>query len=174
MDAAGRALDLPLVAIDRDGVLYAALDPREVHVERWGPGDLHCVGWRLLLRSGESWRDVGVARDQAETERFYLHDRVLKTLEAFHGLSVGEFSFRLWEGSVPARAGRVDGDEIDRAEPTLGRLREICRAVILETPNQEEKLIQEIRGMGRGDQPSPPPGILARVLRGVGVLFRRA
>lgn len=138
-------LDLPLVAVDRDSALYAALDPREVTVEYWGPGKLHCVNWRLLLRSGDSWRDVGYARDQAESERFLLRSRVAKTLAAFHGLSVEEFNFRIWEGSVPERAGRVSGDEVDRSEPTVARLREICRAVILETPNQEEDLVREVR-----------------------------
>ncbi len=171
---AEQPLHLPLVAIDRKGVPYAALDPREVHVERWGPGDLHCATWLLLLREGDAWRDVGAAGGHAETERFYLHDRVLATLAAFDGRSRGGFRFRLWEGSVPPRDDRVNGDEVDRQEPAVARLRKICRAVIDATPNQEEKLIGAIKRMARGDEPpGPPSGPLARVLRGLGSLFRR-
>src|SRR5688500_5712619 len=55
-------LDVPLVAISRDGVLFGALDARRTEFEQWSPGDLHIAKWHLLLRAGDSLRDVGVAQ----------------------------------------------------------------------------------------------------------------
>jgi hypothetical protein len=156
-----RSFDFPLVAIDRDGVPYGVLDHRDVGVERWGPGDLHCVWWRLLLRSGGSWRDAGIVHEQAESARFYLHDRILTALAAFEGRSTGEFSFRLWKASAdevgepiryhapfrvwwgdpPEGGAEVSESEIDGSDPAVARLREICRAVIAAAPNQEQALL---------------------------------
>lgn len=162
-----RSFDFPLVAIDRGGVPYAVLDHRDVGVERWGPGDLHCAWWRLLLWSGGSWRDGGVVCGQAETARFYLHDRILTVLGAFEGRSAGEFSFRLWNaspdevgepiryhaafriwwGDPPERGAEVAESEIDGSDPAVARLREICRAVIDAAPNQEQALLHVIRAL---------------------------
>lgn len=162
-----QSFEFPLVAIDRGGVPFAVLDHRDVGIERWGPGDLHCAWWRLLLRSGGSLRDAGVVDSQAESARFYLHDRILKTLSAFEGLSAGEFSFRLWKpspeevgapirdnavrrvwwGDPPEGEEAVSGSEIERSDPAVARLREICRAVINAAPNQEQALLHAIRAL---------------------------
>lgn len=144
-------LDVPLVAVYRDGALYAALDAREVRIERRGPEIPQTAMWRLLLRDGEAWRDAGYAGSQTETERYFLQDRVRSTLAAFDGRSVEEFSFRIWEGPAPESAGRVSGEEVDRSDPTVARLRRICRAVVLETPNQEEKLLVSLAFERGGD-----------------------
>lgn len=167
-----QSFDLPLVAIDRGGAPYAVLDHRDVGIERRGPGDLHCVWWRLLLRSGDAWRDGGVVHDQAESARFYLHDRILTALGAFEGRSAGEFSFRLWTASpqeigepiryhAPFRAWwgdppegeeAISESEIDRSDPAVARLQEICRVFIDAAPNQEQALLHEMR-----DIPDPLP-----------------
>jgi hypothetical protein len=159
--------DLPFVAVDRGGAPYAVLDHRDVGIECWGPGDLHCAWWRLLLRSGSAWRDGGVVRSQAESARFYLHDRILTVLAAFEGRSAGEFSFRLWKappddigepvrhhapfrvwwGDPPERQEEVSGSEIDGSDPAIARLREICRGVIDAAPNQEQALLDVIRAL---------------------------
>lgn len=180
---ARQPFDLPLVAIHRSGALFAILDHRDVYLEQWGPGKLHCARWRLLLRSGESWRDGGAVNSLAESERLFLHDGVLKTLAAFDGLSVEEFSFRLWKGPLPESGERVSETEADRSDSAVARLRRICHAVIEGTPNQEEhavRVVKEIAGRTRPQEEPEPhdpalsPGPLTRVLRGLGSLFRRS
>jgi hypothetical protein len=161
-----QSFDLPLVAVDRGGAPYAVLDHRDVGIERWGPGDLHCAWWRLLLRSDGSWRDAGVVRGQAESARFYLHDRILTVLAAFEERSAGEFSFRLWKASpeemgepirhhAPFRVWWGDPPEVEEvvlgseieSDPAVARLREICCAVIDAAPNQEQALLHAIRAI---------------------------
>lgn len=169
-----RPFGLPLVAIGRGGAPFALLDHRDVGIERWGPGDLHCAWWRLLLRSGGSWSDAGVVHSQAERARPYLHDRVLKTLAAFEGLPAGEFGFRLWKaspgeigepirhhavrrvwwGEPPEQGGEeVSASDIDRGDPAVARLRASCRAVIDAAPNQEQALLDAIRGVPGAGEP---------------------
>lgn len=166
LHAAMQPFDLPFAVIDRRGEPYAVLDHRDVGVERWGPGDLHCVWWRLWLRENGGWRDAGVSGDQAESAYFYLHDRVLKTLRCCEHLEVEGFRFRL-ERDLPAGVGTpgrygavfrmwpgedrkgdpVNEDELDAADPVLARLREICRVIVRDTHNQEEALLEELKRM---------------------------
>lgn len=148
---AKRPLGVHLVAVDRHGALYAVLDPREVRVEQRGPELSLSAMWRLLLWNGASWRDGGYARDQTEGERAFLEARVQKTLAAFDGLSVDEFRFRAWLDAAPECAERVSGDEIDRVDATAAKLRQICRDVILGTPNQEESLFISLAFEQAGD-----------------------
>lgn len=148
--AAERPLDIPvtaddegpfeisLVAVDRDGVLFAALDPREVSVERRGPELPTTAHWHLLLRRGDSWLDAGPIHSQTESDRSFLGSRVQLTLAAFHRLSVEGFGFRPWEGPIREAAGRVPAEEIDRSDPVVAWLREVCRTVIGEIPNAEQ------------------------------------
>ncbi|HEX2206397.1 MAG TPA: hypothetical protein VHG93_01885 [Longimicrobium sp.] len=157
--------DLPLVAIDRDGVPFAVLDHRDVGIEAWGPGDLNCAWWRLLVRRGGTWDDAGVANSQAAGTRSGLQGRIHQALAAFEGLTVDEFTFRLWRpfpGDVgapirgqhsfqrtlapplPRRTpGSWSGILIDRS--AVARLREICGAVISAAPQQGEALLAAIR-----------------------------
>jgi hypothetical protein len=187
-----QSFDLPLVAVDRGGVPYALLDHRDVGIERWGPGDLHCVWWRLLLRSDGSWRDAGVVREQAESARFYLHDRILTVLAAFEERSAGEFSFRLWKalpeeldepirchaafriwwGDPPEGEGGISGSEIDGSDPAVARLREICRAVIDAAPNQEQALLEVIRALPDCPRDGKPEGAAADSRPRARVIFR--
>ena len=145
-------LDVPLVAIHRGNALYAALDPRRAEFERWGPGDLHISKWHLLLRAGDAWRDAGVAQEQAEAERFYLRSRVLKTIGSFHGQTVDEFSFHVWEGTGPPvpLKGAAEETRIDQQDDVIARLRVICRDIINRSTNYEQALIEEIKA-GRPD-----------------------
>lgn len=160
-----RPFDLPLVAIDRDGVPFAVLDHRDVGIERWGPGDLHCAWWRLLVRRGEVWDDAGVANSQGAGSRSGLHARLRETLATFEGITVDEFTFRLWTPSpaeigapvrgqhsfqrtliLPAVGGRKEtsaGVAVDRA--TIARLREIGGAVINAAPAQGQALLDAVR-----------------------------
>lgn len=162
--------DLPLVAIDREGTLFAVLDHRDTGIERWGPGDLQCVWWRLLLHDGGSWHDAGVANSQAAAMRSMLHERVLKTLAAFDGLSIGEFSFRLWTpspgeigepirgthsfqlgwGSSPQARQKGSGRDLHRHRAAIARLREICSTMINAAPNQGDALLQAVRAIADG------------------------
>lgn len=173
-----QSFDLPLVAINRGGAPYAVLDHRDVGIERWGPGDLHCAWWRLLLRSGGSWRDGGVVRAQAESARFYLHDRVLTVLAAFEGRSAGGFSFRLWKaspeevgepiphnapfrvwwGDPPEGSTVLFGSEIDESDAAVARLRKICCAIIDAVPNQEQALLHAIKAMPDGPRDEEAEG----------------
>ena len=157
--------DLPLVAIDRDGVPYAMLDHRDVGIEQWGPGNLNCAWWRLLVRRGGAWDDAGVANSQAESMRPMLHDRILKTLAAFEGLAVDEFTFRLWKpapGEIgppirgrhslqrtlappPRLEDRETGVRVPVDRPAIARLREICGTVINATPGQGDALLRAVR-----------------------------
>ena len=173
-----QSFDFPLVAIDRRGAPYAVLDHRDAGIERWGPGDLHCAWWRLLLWSGGSWRDGGVVHEQAERARFYLHDRVLMVLAAFEGRSAGGFSFRLWKaspeevgepirhhapfrvwwGDPPEASAVLFGSEIDESDPAVARLRRICRAVIEAVPNQEQALLHVIKALPGGPRDDEAEG----------------
>lgn len=156
---------LPLVAIDRDGVPYAVLDHRDVGIEQWGPGDLHCAWWRLLLRRGDAWTDAGVPNSQAASTRSGLHSRIRETLAAFEGLAVDEFTFRLWKPSPaeigppirgrhsfqrtlappPGRGKQEAGAGIAVDRPGVARLREICSAVINAAPSQGQALLDAVR-----------------------------
>ncbi|HEX6372510.1 MAG TPA: hypothetical protein VF006_26555 [Longimicrobium sp.] len=157
--------DLPLVAIDRDGMPFAVLDHRDVGIEGWGPGDLHCAWWRLLLRRGGGWSDAGVANSQAASTRSVLHSRISETLAAFDGLAVDEFTFRLWKPApgeigppirgrhsfqrtlvLSPQGGKQDtaaGIPLDR--PAARRLKEICGAVINAAPKQGQELLDAVR-----------------------------
>jgi hypothetical protein len=148
---AQRPLGVSLIAVDRNGALYAVLDPREVRVEQRGPELSLSAMWRLLLWNGASWRGAGYALDQTESERAFLEARVQKTLVAFDGLSVDEFRFRAWSDSAPECAESASGEEIDQVDATVGKLRQICRDVILGTPNQEESLFVSLAFEEAGD-----------------------
>ncbi|HEX6259700.1 MAG TPA: hypothetical protein VFZ51_03530 [Woeseiaceae bacterium] len=179
--SAVQPLDVPLVAIKRNGVLYAALDPRRTEFERWGPGDLHISKWHLLLHDHGEWRDAGVAHEQAESERFYLQSRVLKTIGSFHERTVGEFTFSVWEGTfppVPQKSAAVS-TEIDERDAVAARLLTSCRDVINESTNFEQAFIAEIKSTASPDpnhdapENTPPAGGAAATI-GIallGVLF---
>lgn len=157
--------DLPLVAIDREGVPFAVLDHRDVGIEGWGPGDLHCAWWRLLLRRGDGWSDAGVANSQAASMRFVLQGRIRETLAAFDGLAVDGFTFRLWNPSAgeipppirgqhsfqrtlapPLPGGKQKaGARIPLDRPAAARLKEICSAVINASPRQGDELLHAVR-----------------------------
>ena len=162
---AEQPFDLPLVAIDRDGVPFAVLDHRDVGIEQWGPGDLYCAWWRLLLRRGGAWSDAGVPNSQAAGTRSGLHGRIRETLAAFDGLAVDEFTFRLWKPSSaeigppirgqhslqrtlapPLLGGKQQaGAGIPLDRPAAARLKAICSAVINAAPSQGPALLDAIR-----------------------------
>ncbi|HEU4455100.1 MAG TPA: hypothetical protein VFR81_18700 [Longimicrobium sp.] len=157
--------DLPLVAIDRDGMPFAVLDHRDVGIEAWGPGDLNCAWWRLLVRRGGAWDDAGVANSQAAGTRSGLHGRIHETLASFDGLAVDEFTFRLWKptpGEIGApirgrhslqrtlapplpRRARESWAGIPVDHPAIARLRAVCGAVINAAPSRGEALLEAIR-----------------------------
>lgn len=173
--------DLPLVAIDREGVPYAVLDHRDTGMERWGPGDLQCAWWRLLLHDAGAWHDAGVANSQAAGTRSGLHGRIRETLAAFDGLAVDEFSFRLWTpspggigppvrgthslqlrwGPPPPARGKGSGRDLRRHRPALARLREICGAVINASPDRDKALLWAAQAADRARAaeraPAPAP-----------------
>jgi hypothetical protein len=173
-----RSFDFPLVAVDRNGAPYAVLDHRDVGIERWSAGDLHSTWWRLRLPDRGAWRDGGVVHTQSENARFYLHDRILATLSAFAGRSAEEFSFRLWQaplaemgepirstdrrrvwwGDPPVGEAEVPESEVDRSDPVVARLREICRAVIDAIPNREQALLDAIRTIPDRPHAGEPDG----------------
>jgi hypothetical protein len=176
-----RPLDLPGVLVERDGAPFAALDPREVEVERRGPEQPASARWRLLLHRAGGWTDAGLVREQTESDRHYLDDRVRATLAAFQGLARDGFEFRVWPGPVPdhpERASWQRAGEVDRNDPVAARLRQLCRAVIDGIPNAEQALVQSMLAVGREEEreeerveAGEPAGALARLRRSLASLF---
>ena len=139
MSEGDERLRVPGVLIQRQGELYAALEPSEVQEEHARPElFFYTAYWRLLLRRGDSWQDGGYATSQTESGRGFLARRVMTTISVFDGKVVDDFGFRMTLDPLPRLGGRISTEEIDRSDPVVARLRKVCHEVANTVTNAQQ------------------------------------